>query len=125
MSEPQDNPTLDHDGWMLESALSRSETNPNTFLIPSQSERKSLKVGQGVKLIFWIQGEEEFPICERMWVLVERRLPDQRYLGHLESSPETAGRLIRGQRLVFGPEHVAEIYAGSTGYEEGSRRGDA
>ena len=125
MNEPKDNPTLDQDGWTLESALSRSETNPNTFLIPSENDRTSIKVGQGVKLVFWIQGEEQFPICERMWVLVERRLSQGRYVGRLESTPETAGLLQRGQRLIFGPEHVAEIYAGSTGYEEGSRRGDA
>ena len=125
MNEPIDKPNLDRDGWTLESAVSRSETNPNTFLIPSESERTSIGVGQGVKLVFWIQGEEEFPICERMWVLVERRHSEGSYVGRLESTPESAGRLNRGQRLIFGPEHVAEIYAGSTGYEEGSRRGEA
>jgi hypothetical protein len=57
-----------------------------------------------------------------MWVLVESRLSDERYVGHLESAPETTGRLNRRQRLVFGPEHIAEIYAGSTGWDEGSRR---
>jgi hypothetical protein len=119
MNEPLKAPDLDRDGWTLESAVSRSEANPNTFLIPSPSERASIKVGQGVKLVFWIQGEEEFPICERMWVLVEERLQDGSYIGRLESTPETEARLGPGQRLIFGPDHVAEVFDGPTGYEAG------
>ena len=117
MNEPIKTPELDRDGWTLESAVSRSEANPNTFLIPSPGERASIKVGQGAKLVFWIQGEEEFPICERMWVLVEERLQDGSYVGRLESTPETDARLIPGQRLIFGPDHVAEIFDGLTGSE--------
>jgi hypothetical protein len=119
MNEPVKSPELDRDGWTLESAVSRSEANPNTFLIPAPSERSSLKVGQGVKLVFWIQGDEDFPVCERMWVVVVERLQDGNYVGQLESMPETEASLRLGQRMVFGPDHVAEIFDGPTGYEEG------
>jgi hypothetical protein len=118
MYEPIRSPELEREGWTLESAASRSEANPNTFLIPSQDARSNLQVGQGVKLIFWIQGEEDFPICERMWVLIEQRLPKGDYVGRLESKPETEATLRPGQRLVFGPDHVAEIFEGLTGHEE-------
>lgn len=118
MNEPVRSPQMEREGWTLESAVSRSEANPNTFLIPSQHERTTLKAGQGVKLIFWIQGDEEFPVCERMWVLIEQCLADGNYVGLLESDPQTESDLRTGQRLVFGPEHVAEIFNGLTGYEE-------
>jgi hypothetical protein len=123
VNEPVRSPDVGREGWTLESAVRRSEANPNTFLIPSQHQRSTLKVGQGVKLIFWIQGDEDFPICERMWVLIEQRLPNGDYVGRLDSVPETESHLHTGQRLVFGPEHVAEIFEGLTGYEDtGARR---
>ena len=124
MNEPMKSPELGRDGWTLESAVSRSETNPNTFLIPTQTERASLKVGQGVKLVFWIQGDEDFPVCERMWVVVVERRQDGDYVGRLESVPETEASLRVGQRLIFGPDHVVEIFDGPTGYEEGTGAAD-
>ncbi len=124
VNEPIKSPDLERDGWTLESAVSRSEANPNTFVVPSQSERSSIKVGPGVKLVFWIQGRKQFPICERMWVVVEEVIANGEYVGRLESKPATKANLIPGQRLIFGPDHVAEIVDGPTGYEERARSPD-
>jgi hypothetical protein len=104
-------PPVEQGGWALESAVSRAAAFPNDFLIPTESRRKTIKVGQGAKLLFWIDSElERVPICKRMWVLVVELLPDGRYIGILESTPETPGSLVRGTRVMFGPEHVADIF---------------
>jgi hypothetical protein len=116
-------PQIGPSGWALESAESRSQSFPETFLIPHEEERRALSAGQGVKLLFWIQSlSEHIAICERMWVLVSATHPDGTYVGRLESTPDTPGRLIRGERVRFGPEHIAEIFAGSTGFEASSAK---
>jgi hypothetical protein len=108
---------LEPNEWTLESALIRSEQAPDTFLIPSAEERASLGVGRGVKLLFWIQSaDEDVAVCERMWVLITGIGADGRYVGVLESMPTTPGGLHKGAELTFGPEHVADIYRGSTGH---------
>jgi hypothetical protein len=101
---------------MLESAVARSEMAPETFLIPGAGARRLVRPGQGVKLLFWIKSEDEqIPICERMWVLVEEQLQDGRYVGSLANVPETAGNLSKGTRLVFGSEHIADVDEGPIG----------
>lgn len=116
MSERVEPPPMPPGGWALESALERSRRFPASFLIPDEMKRGSLQPGQGAKLLFWIDGRDEaYPVCERMWVLVTERLADGTYAGTLESTPETVGALERGARVTFGPEHVADVYTGSTG----------
>jgi hypothetical protein len=51
-----------------------------------------------------------------MWVLITGITADGRYVGVLESMPTTPGGLHKGAELTFGPEHVADIYRGSTGH---------
>ncbi len=117
MSEPFDRLELERQGWALESAVARSLSAPETFLIPAAAERVAVGVGQGVKLLFWIQSEEEdIPLCERMWVLVEERLAGGRYRGRLESTPDTPGSLHKGERVTFTPDDIADIYTGPTDY---------
>jgi hypothetical protein len=70
-------------------------------------------------LLFWILSEaENVAVCERMWVLVQEVDSDGSYGGRLESTTETPGRLTKGAPVRFGPEHIAEIFAGPTGHEE-------
>jgi hypothetical protein len=45
-------PSLDDDGWELESAEARHAEHPDKFLIPSLDERRSLRAGDRVKLLF-------------------------------------------------------------------------
>jgi hypothetical protein len=111
-------PTLDDGEWVLEDAVARHDAAPDSFLIPDPTARHSLVIGQGVKLLFWIQSADEgIAVCERMWVLITEILPEGRYVGVLESTPMTPGRLPKGALVQFGPEHVAEIYHGPTGYK--------
>jgi len=100
---------LDTNGWTLESAEERHRAAPDSFEIPSLLERTTLGVGSAVKLLFLILGHGEggdYIQCERMWVtLVE--VIDKHYVGTLESQPRTSDVLSPGDRITFGPEHVA------------------
>ncbi len=88
-------PSLDADGWELESALERHRRAPRTFSIPTAEERSTLAVGSLVKLLFLIPGRDEtgspYVQGERMWVVVEEVRDGPEYRGTLESQPQTAG----------------------------------
>ena len=104
-------PTLEDDGWELESAEERHQAAPQSFEIPSRQERTSLGVGARVKLLFLFMNEEGGkPIidCERMWVTISS-VDAGGYTGTLESLPATSAVIGPGQQVSFGPEHVASI----------------
>jgi hypothetical protein len=104
-------PTLEDDGWELESAEERHQAAPGSFDIPSRQERTRLGVGARAKLLFLFMNEEDGkPIidCERMWVTIAS-VEGGRYTGTLESRPVTCAVIGPGQRVSFGPEHVASI----------------
>lgn len=115
-------PNLERDGWALDSAERRSEVSPDTFHIPPLAERRNLPPGKGVKLLFLLADEEASTgqravHCERMWVTIVERRPDGRYVGVLGNRPASSDALSAGDRVVFGPEHVAAVFDGDTGYE--------
>lgn len=104
-------PTLETDGWELESAEERNRANPRSFGIASLEERTSLEPGALVKLLFLFLNEEngrEIVGCERMWVRVSE-VRGGRYAGTLEDSPVTSTVLADGDVVEFLPEHVATV----------------
>jgi hypothetical protein len=102
-------PTLARDGWELESAEDRHAGHPTQFEIPSREERTELRQGARVKLLFLIRDETDgMEGCERMWVTIDR-VTGATYEGILESQPATTRALAPGDRIAFGPEHVAAI----------------
>jgi hypothetical protein len=102
-------PTLARDGWELESAEDRHARYPAQFEIPSREERTELREGARVKLLFLIRDETDGTEgCERMWVTIDR-VSGATYDGILESQPATTRALNPGDRISFGPEHVAAI----------------
>lgn len=110
-------PTLAKDFWCLVSGEERHRASPETFEIPTLSERNSLSPGQGVKLIFEIEAEEEdgtiSTSTERMWVIVASCVEDG-YIGILESEPCSIPNdgqfyLCRGAEIPFLPEHVVAL----------------
>lgn len=104
-------PTFETDGWELDNAEEKNLTYPDQFEIPSLEERRSVKVGQKVKLLFLFQLEEEGrPViqCERMWVRLVRVSVD-RYEGKLLNKPYTSKLLRVGSVITFGPEHIATV----------------
>lgn len=111
-------PSLEEDGWELESALERQQKSPNTFEIPNDEERSHLQPGDFVKLIFLfvLPGEDEqhpYIQCERMWVTVEQ-VTETGYVGVLESLPATSDVLKPGDLIMFEPADVASIWIKKT-----------
>ncbi|HXK61700.1 MAG TPA: hypothetical protein PLP42_17575 [Acidobacteriota bacterium] len=114
MGRVHERPTIEEDGWTLLSAEDRQAASPHTFIIPSREERKSVSSGDAVKLLFDIETREGGEVfdrgVDRMWVIV-KSCKSGRYIGVLDSDPGVAENLnlYKGDTIVFGPEHIAEI----------------
>ena len=105
-------PSIERDGWCLESGEERHAANPDTFWIPDLEARRGLYPGCGVKLIFHIDRPGGVDV-ERMWVVVTQRLDDgARYLALLDNTPCSEcgpGRLEPDFEVPFEPRHVINI----------------
>jgi hypothetical protein len=104
-------PTLSRDGWELESAEDRHARDPGQFEIPGREERTDLRPGARVVLLFRFRqpGDgDESTSCEKMVVCIDG-IAGAMYEGVLESQPVTSRALQSGERVKFGPEHVATI----------------
>lgn len=109
-------PSLDRDGWVLDSAEKRASATPHSFLIPDRSSREGLQAGDAAQLLFFIETREGGNIVDlgtdRMWVLVKSRTAAG-YVGVLDNDPGNAENLNlrEGDLIVFGPEHICSIDA--------------
>ena len=90
----------------LVDAEERHRAHSTSFSIPRSDLRRALAVGDRVKLLF---GMGTGSSTERMWVEVTE-LADGRYVGRLENEPVAIADLRVGDRVAFGPEHVAAIW---------------
>ena len=112
---------IERDGWTLVSAEERHARSPETFVIPSRTERESLTAGDGVKLLFDIETRDVGNVIDRgvdrLWVIVKRKTGSL-YVGVLDSDPRISeGLTLRpGTELLFGPEHVSAINRPPEGY---------
>lgn len=90
---------------------------PRTFSIPRSDQRSQLKVGALVKLIFQADGPSAKGFtAERMWVqVVEIRASG--FVGALDNQPSFLSNLQPGDRIAFGPEHVAALRASPSGLD--------
>lgn len=94
--------------YTLTNVEDRHRQYPRDFWIPTANERKAVRPGDMVKLIF--AGRE------RMWVEV-KEVKDSRYAGRLSNrpfNPDALGGLKYGDRVEFGPEHISDICKGQT-----------
>ena len=100
-------PTLEEDGWQLESGVERHAEAPDTFEIPDEAVRSRLVPTSDAKLIFTLRGPEG-PQVERMWVHITG-YTDWGYVGVLNNEPRMANAPIAlGQVVEFGPDHVID-----------------
>ncbi len=106
-------PTSHLDGYYLKSGVASSQQFPDTFEIPEEVDRHSVRVGDLVKLYFGItpSGDPKDVEFERMWVKVSGS--NGAYLtGTLENEPACAdkrNRLHWGDKIIFLPEHILNI----------------
>jgi len=120
-------PTIDNNGYQLDSGEQRHLEAPETFYLPPRSEREALEQGDIAKLMFdiVIDGDVNNVALERMWVQVVD-CEDGVYSGHLDNNPfcsdEGEIALALGDTVYFGPEHVIMIYTTSEMEERQAQR---
>ena len=94
--------------YAIDSGVERHEEAPDTFEIPAQERRKSLKMGDLVKLMFRIQIDETC-VVERMWVQVTEVGPEH-YIGVLDNDPYSTDEIKSGARVQFQANDVIQIW---------------
>jgi hypothetical protein len=100
----------DRERWWLENAEERNAEAPDSYFIPPREKRESLQVGDLVKLLFAYEPVKPgAPTVERMWVEVVSAVPPS-YVGTLANQPTHIRSLVVGDRVEFGPQHVAAYY---------------
>jgi hypothetical protein len=102
---------VDADDVVLLDAEAVHREHPRTFSIPRRVVRDSLVAGDLVKLLFRIEPPSGSIDVERMWVEVVSSA-DRAYVGRLADTPAYLHDLTVGDRIAFGPEHVAAREAG-------------
>jgi hypothetical protein len=96
--------------WGLLDAEAQHDAFPDTFPIPTGAERKALRAGDMVKLVFVLDPPPSSgPNAERMWVEVRTALPDDTYEGWLTNRPKVITSLEPSAVVAFEPRHVAGI----------------
>jgi uncharacterized protein YegJ (DUF2314 family) len=105
---------IETSGWQLLSATEQNATYPDTFHIPSQQSRRSLKRGDAAKLLFDIETRVNGVVTDRgvdrMWVVILCRTV-KGYIGVLDNDPGRAENLAlsKGDLIEFDADHVCAI----------------
>lgn len=99
--EQQTDPQTAEVAYSLTNVEERARAHPQTFEIPLEIDRRTLKPGDWAKLIF--------NDAERMWVMVDKQYENGGYRGLLRSDPLCVSNLRRGDVVMFQPHHVAGI----------------
>jgi hypothetical protein len=94
----------------LEDVEKTAKENPETFFLPSEEERRSQRVGNSVRLHFWLKDPTpDEPRAERMWVTITQEQGLFRpYKGVLENAPAFIDDLEPGSEVTFKPCHIAQ-----------------
>lgn len=96
--------------WGLLDAEAQNQAFPDTFPIPSATERAELRTGDMVKLVFVLDPPPTSgPNAERMWVEVRSTHPDGSYDGWLTNKPVVISSLEPSSLVAFEARHVAGI----------------
>lgn len=93
--------------WTIEDADPIAAQYPYTFYKPSRDLIAGVRPGEAVKLIFRFTSDDpEAPAAERMWVLVDERLPDGSFRGRLNNEPRHIADLKFDDPVSFQPCHI-------------------
>ncbi|MGI8710482.1 MAG: immunity protein Imm33 domain-containing protein [Acidimicrobiales bacterium] len=96
--------------WGLLDAEAQHDAFPDSFPIPSEGERRALRTGDMVKLVFVLDPPPSSgPNAERMWVEVRSAHGDGSYDGWLTNQPVVITSLEPSAMVAFEACHVAGI----------------
>lgn len=96
-------------GFKLIDGVERNKKLPNSFILPSDSEKKEIKVGDFVKLGFYLSENVGINL-EHLWLKVINVKGDGTYVGKLDKTPDLVSMYIeRGDTLVFRNDEVLDI----------------
>ena len=105
---------IENFGWAITSAVARNRAFPDTFQIPPEKRRNSLKRGEAAQVLFEIETRVDGIIVDRgvdrMWLIIISVLSDG-YRGVLDSEPGYAEnlQLYRGDLIEFKAENICKI----------------
>ncbi len=94
--------------FTLDDAEEINREHPETFFLPEAKERKTLTIGDLVKLIFRIDLGESVEV-ERMWVRVTG-IEGKSYTGVLDNDAYCSQDVHAGMPVSFRPKHVIQIW---------------
>lgn len=96
--------------WGLLDAEAQHDAFPDTFPIPTMAERRGLRTGDMVKLVFVLDPPPASgPNAERMWVEVRSAHGDRSFDGWLTNQPVVITALEPSTLVAFEARHVAGI----------------
>ncbi|MFI6942004.1 DUF2314 domain-containing protein [Streptomyces sp. NPDC050418] len=92
------------DRWHLTSGVKFNRLYPQSFWIPSEQEKRALRPGVAVKLMFDMRDGWG----ERMWVEIVK-VKRHKLVGVLHNQPFGIPRLEHGDKIRFKPHHIIDI----------------
>jgi hypothetical protein len=96
--------------YTLDNGVELYDEFPDTFDLPSEAERTTLRPGDFAKLIFRMTNGEKVAV-ERMWVRVLELRP-QGYVGALANKPYCTEAITIGMRVGFSAAYVIQVRRG-------------
>lgn len=97
--------------WLVD-VEEMNRQHPETFYIRSEDERTTLQVGDFAKVVLGFERKPNGCTGERPWIWIHHvssvggRI---RYTGTIANVLTELESLREGDRVVFGPEHVADV----------------
>jgi uncharacterized protein YegJ (DUF2314 family) len=92
--------------YTLDNGAETHREFPDTFHIPTQEDRQSLRPDDLVKLMFRIEFDEVAHV-ERMWVRVTDVMLGS-YVGVLDNDPYCTDEIRSGMKVEFHADHVIQ-----------------
>lgn len=91
--------------YLLVDGDAMAKAHPDTFIMPPLKRRKSLQVGDNVKLGFRPAGGPRAVADERLWVTIEKVDAYSGFKGRINNDPVVV-KARRGEAVTFERKHI-------------------